>query len=226
MSSSLASRLLSLVVPPLCAVCREPELGGRGAVPGLPLAPGRASRSTLPALRRAAAHERCCLRRVPRPYARLWPCLVGVRVRGDGARHRGSTQGAWRAGPRGLHGATRSRPARPRDLLRGTLVPVPAHPQQAAPPRLQPGGSDRRRRWAARCPCRFVTSCDAAHAPAQVGLERRARLRNARRLGPAAGRRCGPSDRGARRRRLYDRSDPRRLCPGPAATRAVGRWSR
>ena len=55
-----------------------------------------------------------------------------------------------------------------------------------------------------------------ANAPAQVGLERGARLRNAvgsarLRAGAAA-----PPQRGARRRRIYDGGDPRCLRPGAA----------
>ena len=214
------------VVPPLCAVCREPELDGRALCLDVRRPSGRASRSTLPALRRAAGpRARLAVSECRGRALAFRLCLVGVRVRGDGARRRRRPQGARRAGPRRASWRMRSRRGRLTACSAGRSCPSPSMPADGAGT-----ASTRRRRSpvplgrSASLPVRDVLR--RVHTPAQVGLERRSRLRNARgsvRMRAGAAR---PAARRSGRRRLHDRSDPRCLRPGAAATQARRRSSR
>ena len=88
---------------------------------------------------------------------------------------------------RRIHGAPRSPPGRRRRLLRGTLVPVPAHPAPAPPAGfnqaawLAPSARARGEAAASR-----TCSCATRRSTPQVGLERRARLVNAACFGATA----------------------------------------
>lgn len=177
MSSRLSSRLLSLVVPPVCGVCREPELGGRALCPTcrsrlVALRDPRCRRCGSPQLHETARCGECRGRTLA--FGRAWSAfayegmardIVGT-LKGRGA----SVLGAFMADEI----AARA----PRDLLGGTLVPVPVHPRRRrrhgfnqAEAIAHPLGR------ALSLPVRDVLR--RANAPAQVGLERGARLRNA-----------------------------------------------
>jgi ComF family protein len=171
--------LLSLVVPPLCAGCREPELSGDAVCPDcrsrlVALPVPRCSRCGAPTTYPRARCRECRDRRLV--FARAWSPF------------------AYEGVCRGLVGALKSRAAlpvaelmaaalaarAPAELLIGPLVPVPAH-------------SGRRRRHGfnqsaaiaaalgrrAGLPVRDVLRRAGRVAP-QVGLERRARIANAR----------------------------------------------
>jgi ComF family protein len=178
----LSRRLLSLVVPPLCAVCREPELAGQALCP--------ACRARLVALRDPRC-RRCGAPIVHEPVPGRHGCheCRGRALAFDQAWSAFAYEGV----ARDIVSALKSRGAlvlasfiahevvsrAPASLLAGTLVPVPAHA--------------RRRRSSG-----FNQAFEVAHAlgreadlpvgdvlrrvraPAQVGLERRARLVNAR----------------------------------------------
>ena len=161
MPSPLLDRLRSLVVPPLCVACREPELGG-GALCGpcvdglVPLAPGQ------------AVHRSAALTRAWAPYS-----YEGVARRVVIAlKARSATQAA-----RFMAAAIASR-APPGMLDTGVLVPVPG----------RQGGNRRRGFDHAAEIARVLgdlTGLEVAGAlrrasvPAQVGLARAERRRNA-----------------------------------------------
>ena len=161
MSSPLLDRLMSLVVPPLCVACREPELGGavlcNACVDALvPLAPGQAVHRS-PALTRAWA---------PYSYEGVARRLV------IGLKARSATQAA-----RFMAAAIASR-APPPMLDTGVLVPVPG----------RPAGNRKRGFDHAAAIARALgdlTGLEVTGAlrrspvPAQVGLARAERRRNA-----------------------------------------------
>jgi ComF family protein len=178
MPASLARVFLSLVVPPLCVACREPELSGAAVCPRC------AAQMT--------AITTCCLRcGAPLPCSA--PTCPECR-----ARHL-SFDRAWApftyTGPareivlglkgRGLTAAARfmadaiARRARP-PLPAGVLVPAPAHPE-----RIRRHGSNHARALAQALgrvtgsPVRDVLARRPGGAR-QVGLERRARGANPR----------------------------------------------
>ena len=177
MSSALLDRLVSLVVPPLCVACREPELGG-AALCGecvdrlVPLAPGQ------------AGHRSAALARAWAPYA-----YEGVARRVViGLKARSATQAA-----RFMAAAIASR-APPGVLDTGMLVPVPGNP-----------AGNRRRGFdhaseIAGALARFtelevVGALSRAPVRPQVGLVRAERRRNAQ--GSISVRPCIPRGRRA-----------------------------
>ena len=177
MAGSLARSLLSLIVPPLCAACREPELSGAPVCP-------RCAAGMQPIA--------ACCRRCGAPL----PCPVDAcsECRGRGL----AFERAWApfayTGPArevvlGLKGrgltcvtsymaATISRRAPP-GVLEGVLVPAPAHPD-----RIRRHGHNQARELAEAL--RRLTGMPVRQALArrpggrrQVGLERPARRANA-----------------------------------------------
>jgi ComF family protein len=182
MMPSLSRRLLSLVVPPLCAVCREPELAGHALCP--------ACRGRLVALRDPHC-RRCGAPLVREPVRGSHPCheCRGRALAFDQAWSAFAYEGVARE----VVGALKSRGAivlasfianemaarAPAGLLAGTLVPVPAHAR-----RRRSSGFNQAFEIAAALgrevglPVR--NALGRVRAPAQVGLERRARLVNVR----------------------------------------------
>lgn len=191
-TGTLLERLLSLVVPPLCAACREPELEGAAVCPA------------------------CRARLVPLLDPRCAHCgapVVTASPRCPECRGRGLSFGsawapfAYEATARRLVialkslGATRSAAfmafeiasRAPPGLLGGTLVPVPAHAARRRRHGLNQAA------WLARALGRLgglavvdVLERDRSSTP-QIGLARRDRLVQARdsvsaRRAPPAGR--------------------------------------
>jgi ComF family protein len=175
----LLDRLISLVVPPLCAACREPELFGvvvcsscRASLVALPEprcggcgAPLIVSAPRCPECRGRALAFRTAW--APFAYEGTARELVaGLKLRGT-TRAAGfmSTEIASRAPP---------------DLLRGTLVPVPAHPARRRRAGMnQAAWLARELGRVTRLPVADVLERVRRSTP-QVGLARRARLINAR----------------------------------------------
>jgi predicted amidophosphoribosyltransferase len=185
MSNLLARALVSLVVPPVCVGCREPELSGSAVCPrcerllvsipeprcltcGAPL--------VSPGARPGRAGERCseCGGR-SLAFRRAWSAFTyeGVARRLVGMlKSRGALSAA---GFMGAQVAARA----PGSLLEGTLVPVPAHRCR----RRRHGFNQatelaRATGHAAGLPVLDLLRRDAASV-AQTGLERRARLASA-----------------------------------------------
>jgi len=180
MAASVARVLASFLVPPLCVCCREPELSGSALCPDcelqlVPLQEERCLRCGAPAGRDVAGCRECRGRLLG--FARAWAPFAYEGV----ARHVVSalkSRGAVSAAS--FMGATVAARA-PEPLLRGRLVPVPAHPvrhrrhgfNQAAELARAIGR-------AAGLPVADVLRRDGPSRP-QVGLERRARLANTER---------------------------------------------
>jgi predicted amidophosphoribosyltransferase len=178
MAGSLARSLLSLVVPPLCAACREPELSGAPVCP-------RCAAGMQPIA--------ACCRRCGTPL----PCPVDACTECQG---RGlAFERAWApfayTGParevvlglksRGLTcvtsymAAAMSRRAPP-GVLEGVLVPAPAHPDRIRRHgHNQAGELAEALRRLTGMPMRQVLARTPGARP-QVGLERPARRANAR----------------------------------------------
>jgi ComF family protein len=179
MPNALARAVVSLVVPPVCAGCGEPELSGRAVCPG-------------------------CERRIvhlPGPRCRKCGALVGRacdrcgECRGRSlAFDRAWSAFAYEGVPRRLVAALKSRgtvavagfmgaviaDGAPAALLRGAVVPVPAHPRRSRRHGFnQAAALARAIGRAAGLPVVDLLRREGASAP-QVGLERRARLANAR----------------------------------------------
>ena len=177
MAGQVTRALASFLVPPLCASCREPELSGCAVCPAcetllVPLPPGRCLRCGAPAGRGCQACRECRGRRLA--FSQAWAPFAyeGVSRRLVATlKSRGTVSAASFMGVAIAAGA-------PDPLLRGMLVPVPAHPlrrrrhgfNQAAELARSIGR-------AAGVPVADVLRRDAASRP-QVGLERRARLLN------------------------------------------------
>jgi ComF family protein len=177
--ASLVDRLISLVIPPLCLGCREPELSGhavcdRCRVRLVPLRDPRCGRCGAPVVASAPRCPECRGRALsfrtawaPFAYEAVARRLVGA------LKLRGATRGAAFMG---AEIASRAPPG----LLRGTLIPVPAHPAR------------RRRTGMNQAACIARSLARAAALPVadalerspdstpQVGLARRDRLANAR----------------------------------------------
>jgi ComF family protein len=175
---SLREQLLSLLVPPLCAVCREPELDG-------------AALCTICRARLVALHDPRC-GRCGAPVAQRSTRCRECRARGL-AFHRAWSAFAYQGVARDVVGALKMRGLvvlaelaaaeiavrAPKDLLAGELVPVPAHPRRRRRHGFNQSGSIAGALGRiASLPVRDVLR--RARVPAQVGLERRARLQNAR----------------------------------------------
>jgi ComF family protein len=191
MPNTLLSKLASLVVPPLCVACREPELSGGVLCAActdelVALGPHVCTRCGAPA---PAAVSRCreCSRRAF-VFTRAWSVYAyegSARKLVLSLKARGHTEAA------GLMASLMAAHA-PEGLLAGPLVPIPAHPA-----RCRREGFDHAREIACalgRLTGRRVADClrrDRAVRP-QHGLERQERLRNVHgsivvRLGTAPG---------------------------------------
>jgi ComF family protein len=179
MATAVVRGLLSMVVPPLCCACREPEFSGR------PLCPS--CRSSLVAL----GEHRCA--RCGSPTAAPIPRCRECRGRAL-AFERAWSPFAYESAARTVVAALKSSGAlplaalmaeelaerAPPALLSGTLVPVPAHSRRRRRQGFNQAAAIARaiaRRTS--LPARDVL-VRAASKPPQVGLERRARLANAR----------------------------------------------
>jgi ComF family protein len=178
MSRRAIASLVSLVVPPLCAVCREPELRGRSlcrecAARLVPIGDHRCLRCGAPAARDSEACREC------RDRALAFDCAWSAFAYEGVARE---VVNALKArGALALAGlmAEELVARAPEGLLRGVLVPVPGHPRR----RRRHGFNQaqliaRALGRAASLPVR--KSLRRVNVPAQVGLERVARLHNAR----------------------------------------------
>jgi ComF family protein len=177
MSRRLSSRLLTLVVPPLCGVCREPELAGRALCLTcssrlVPLRDPRCRRCGSPQFHETARCTECRGRALA--FGLAWSAFAYEGMARD-------VVGALKARGALVLGAFMADEiaARlPRDLLEGTLVPVPAHRRRRRRHGFnQANAIARPLGRALSLPVRDVLQ--RASAPAQVGLERGARLRNA-----------------------------------------------
>jgi ComF family protein len=171
-----------MVVPPLCAVCREPELAGHALCPDcrrrlIPLRDPRCHRCGAPLVREPARGSHGCHECRGRALAfdQAWSAF------------------AYEGVAREVVGALKSRGAlvlasfianeiaarAPAAMIAGTLVPVPAHAR-----RRRAAGFNQAFEIAAALarqaglPVR--NALRRVPAPTQVGLERRARLENAR----------------------------------------------
>ncbi len=179
MLDTLGRALVSMVVPPLCGVCREPELSGaplcrpcRAAL--VPLPDPRCGRCGAPGVRLTGACGDCRGRRLA--FERAWSAYVYEGVARDlvaGFKSRGRTPLAR------FMAAEISRLA-PEGILQGALVPVPAHPER----RRRHGFNHAAEIAAALARATGMPRRDLLlrpHGmPTQVGLERRSRLRGAR----------------------------------------------
>jgi predicted amidophosphoribosyltransferase len=177
MSSRLVRTLLSLVVPPLCIACREPELSGAPVCPECagamePIAACcRRCGAPLPCAVDACAECRgrgLSFRRAWAPFAYTGPAREVVLA----LKARGLTAGAP------YMAAAIARRAPP-GMLDGVLVPAPAHPE-----RLRRHGHNQARPLATELGCLtgLPVSDVLFRRPGgrrQVGLERHARRANA-----------------------------------------------
>jgi predicted amidophosphoribosyltransferase len=178
MPTSLARSLISLVVPPLCVACREPELSGATVCPSC----AEGMRAIAGCCRRCGAPfpgdvdgctecrgRRLVFERAWAPFAYTGPARAVVL----GLKGRDLT-----AGTRFMAAAIGGRA--PSGLLEGVLVPAPAHPE-----RMRRHGENHARVLAAALgrvtglPVReLLARC--AGGVRQVGLERHARRLNPR----------------------------------------------
>jgi predicted amidophosphoribosyltransferase len=179
MTTPLLDRLVSLVVPPLCVSCREPELTGRAVCPRcrsllVPLPDPRCDRCGAPVVAASPVCPECrgrvlAFRRAWAPFAYEATArrLVGA------LKSRGATRAATVMG-------TEIAKRAPPGLVHGTLVPVPAHPARRRDSGLNPAA------WLAGVLGRTagLPVADALvrcrGGTPQVGLARRERLANAR----------------------------------------------
>jgi ComF family protein len=175
----LRRELISLIVPPLCVTCLEPEFSESALCPdcrarlvALPVARCHQCGAPVP---RSSGHCRECRGR-SFAFARAWSPFAyeGVSRRVVSAlKSRGALAVA------GFMGEEIARRA-PSGLLEGSLVPVPAHARRRRTHGCNPAGEIALalgRRTGARV--RDVLERRGRPAP-QVGLERTARLANAR----------------------------------------------
>lgn len=188
----LLEKLVSLLVPPLCVVCREPEWSGDAVCPacrrGLVALPDpRCERCGAPVVTRVSRCPEC--RGRPLGFRAAWsPYAYESAARGIVAalKARGATPAA-----RLMAAAIVSRA--PAGLLAGTLVPVPAHPE-----RRRRHGMNQASCLAAAlgCAAKLPVARALRRAPGsrpQVGLARGERLANAR--GSVSTRRAPPAGR-------------------------------
>jgi ComF family protein len=178
---TLSRRLLSLVVPPLCAVCREPELAGRALCPIcrahlVELRDPRCPQCGAPLAREPVRSRGCheCRGRTL-AFDHAWSAFAyeGVAREVVGAL---KSRGALVLASFMAHEIAASAPAA---LLTGTLVSVPAHTRRRR-------ASGFNQAWEIATALGREVGLPVGNAlrrvrsPAQVGLERRARLENAR----------------------------------------------
>ncbi|MGH2979423.1 MAG: hypothetical protein ACRDLQ_07275, partial [Solirubrobacterales bacterium] len=128
MPGRLARCLLSLVVPPLCVACREPELSGAPVCPQCvsAMAPIAAC------CRRCGAPRPCAVEACPEcrgrglAFERAWAPFAYTGAAREvvlGLKGRGLTDGA-------TYMAEAIARRAPPGLLAGILVPAPAHPER------------------------------------------------------------------------------------------------
>lgn len=179
MTATLVDRLLSLVVPPLCAACREPELSGSAVCPGcrarlVPLPDPRCGRCGAPTVIAMPRCPECGGRALTfRPAWAAFAYEATAQRLVVALKARGATRAAaFMAGEI----ATRAPP----QLLCGTLVPVPVHPARRRREGLNQAASLARALGrAAGMPLADVLERRRSSTP-QVRLARRERLVNAR----------------------------------------------
>jgi predicted amidophosphoribosyltransferase len=177
MPGSLARSLLSLVVPPLCVACREPELSGASICPRC----AARMEAIATGCRRCGAPGPCAVEACAEchgrglAFERAWAPFAYTGLAREvvlGLKGRGLTDGA-------SYVAEAIARRAPPGLLNGILVPAPAHPE-----RMRRDGHNQARELAralgrvAGLPVRDVL----ARRPGglrQVGLERHARRANA-----------------------------------------------
>jgi predicted amidophosphoribosyltransferase len=161
MPSALLDRLVSLVIPPLCVACREPELGGGQLCADcadrlVPLAPGQ------------AVHRSAAVTRAWAPFS-----YEGVARRVViGLKARSATRAA------GFMAAAIASRAPPAMLDTGVLVPVPGHPAGNRARGFDHGQAIARA-LGVLTGRDVVTALRRAPVRAQVGLARAERRRNA-----------------------------------------------
>jgi ComF family protein len=179
MPNALARAVVSLVVPPVCAGCGEPELSGHAVCPGcerrlLYLPDPRCGKCGAPVGRACDRCGECRGRSLA--FDRAWSAFAyeGVPRRLVAAlKSRGTVSVAGFMGAVVADGA-------PAALLRGAVVPVPAHPRRSRRHGFnQAAALARTIGRAAGLPVVDLLRREGASAP-QVGLERRARLANMR----------------------------------------------
>jgi ComF family protein len=179
MTTTWRDALISLVVPPLCAACREPELSGEPVCPPcaarlVALPDPRCARCGAPVVHAAARCPECRGRALA--FGVAWsPFAYEATARRlvVALKARGATRVA------AFMAAQIARRAPP-GLLAGTLVPVPAHPAR----RRREGSNQaatlaRALGRAAGLPVLDALERTRSSTP-QVGLARRERLANTR----------------------------------------------
>jgi ComF family protein len=178
MAGLFRRQLLALIVPPVCAVCREPEPRGdpvclecRSRL--VPLRDPRCRRCGAPVTQRSNVCRECRGRGLA--FGHAWSAFAYEGV----AREVVSALKSRGLLALGSFMASELAARAPRDFLQGVVVPVPAHAG-----RLRRRGFNQARAIAealgaqASLPARDLLG--RSRAPAQVGLERRARLETAR----------------------------------------------
>jgi ComF family protein len=179
MATPILQRLVALLVPPLCAVCREPELSGEVLCPGcrrllIALPDPRCARCGAPAVTSLPRCPECRGRALA--FQTAWaPVAYESTARGlvSALKSRGATPAA-----RAMASEIASRA--PPGLLGGTLVPVPAHPaRQRREGMNQAACLAAALGRAAGLPVRRCLRRQPGSRP-QVGLARGRRLANAR----------------------------------------------
>jgi ComF family protein len=179
MLDQLRRELVSLLVPPLCAVCREPEPSGAPLCLEcrtrlVPLSDPRCPRCGAPVVQRSSDCLECRGRALG--FERAWSPFAYEGVARQIVAALKSRGALVLAGLIAAEIAARA----PAGLVEGTLVPVPAHPQ-----RRRRHGFNQAQAIAhalarrASVPVRDLLRRSGPVTP-QVGLERRARLANAR----------------------------------------------
>jgi predicted amidophosphoribosyltransferase len=180
MTRAVGRELLSLVVPPVCAACREPELSGSALCPDcrarlVALPSQRCGHCGAPLARAADGCRECRGRALA--FARAWSPFA---YEGVGRRIVAALKSRGAVAVAGFMGREIARRA-PADLVQGTLIPVPARAQ-----RRRAHGFNQATEIAralgrgAGLPVRDLL-VRIGPAPPQVGLERPARLANVRR---------------------------------------------
>jgi ComF family protein len=178
MASGLRHGLLSLIVPPLCAVCREPELSGAALCPDcrlglVVLREPRCRFCGAPAQSGSHGCREC--RRRGLNFDRAWSPFAyeGVARKTAAALKTGGALAVCDL----MAGEIANRA--PGGLLAGTLVPVPAHSRRRRRHGFnQAAGIARALGRRTGLPTAGLLERRASTRP-QVGLERRARLLNA-----------------------------------------------
>jgi ComF family protein len=178
-TSMLARALLSLVVPPLCCACREPEFSGEPLCPGcrtglVPLSPHRCLRCGSPTATPLPGCRECRGRSLA--FERAWSPFAYEAV----ARTVVAALKSGGALPLAALMAEEIAERAPPELMSGTLVPVPAHARRRRRHGFnQAAAIARELARRTGLPIRELLA-RATSRPPQVGLERRARLANAR----------------------------------------------